>query len=239
MKQLKLNTAWLNDTEAYSDVELGRLLRGMLKYASSGEEPKLTGNERMMWPKARAEIDDQRRSHDRQQAGNRKRHDEASCGMMGHDEASCGIEKAYPPSPPTPPVIPPKKERKKTSPKGESKERSLSPALADALSAFREMRNRMRKPMTPLAVDLLIQKLEKLAPGDEAKQVAMLMQSIENGWTGVYELKQEAEKRRGRPKSQTFFNYDEHRDESATPPGVTDFSKMSSEEFDKFLEESF
>ena len=74
----------------------------------------------------------------------------------------------------------------------------------DALEAFKEMRVRMRKPMTKLAVELLVKKLEKFAPGDEEKQVAILHQSIENGWTGVYELKQEWH---GRPKSQTFDNY--------------------------------
>ena len=233
MKQLKLNTAWLKDTEAYSDVELGRLFRGMLKYASSGEEPKLTGNERMMWPKARAEIDDRRRSHEAQQAGNRKRHDEALCGMMGHDEAlcgmmghdeaSCGIEKAYPLSPPTPPVITPMKEKKKTLSKERAKERPLSPALADAVRSFKEMRNRMRKPMTELAVELMLDRLEKLSHGDEAKQVAMLMQSIENGWTGVYELKQEQRTTR---KNNTLLNYNETEQNAAVTAIELDLEEL-------------
>lgn len=207
MKQLKLKTTWLKDAESLSDGEMGRLVRGMLKYASSGEDPQLTGNERVMWPKARDDVDAQRGSHERQQAGNIMRHNEASCGMMGHDDASRGIEKASPQSSPTPLSITPLKERKKTSPKGESKERPLDAAL----KAFRDMRNRMRKPMTPLAVDLLIKKLEKLAPGDEQTQVAILMQSIENGWPGVYELK---DNRPGKaspknPRGDSFFNYRE------------------------------
>ena len=203
MKQLKLKTTWLKDAEALSDAEMGRLVRGMLKYASSGEVPKLTGNERTMWPKAREEVDGQRGSHERQQAGNIKRHNEASCGITGHDDASRGIEKASPQSSPTPPVITPLKEKKETLSKEREKKKDGTP-LDDALEAFKEMRVRMRKPMTKLAVELLVKKLEKFAPGDEEKQVAILHQSIENGWTGVYELKQEWH---GRPKSQTFDNY--------------------------------
>jgi len=130
---------------------------------------------------------------------------EANQSKPKQTESNDSGEKALPSSPPTPPVITPLKERKKTSPKGESKERALPQALQDALQAFKEMRNRMRKTMTPLAVDLLIQKLEKLAPGDTEKQVAILMQSIENGWTGVYELRKEKDRRQN-----TLLNYQEH-----------------------------
>lgn len=82
------------------------------------------------------------------------------------------------------------------------------------MTAFKEMRQKMRKPMTPLAVDLMVQKLQKLAPGDEQKQVAMLMQSIENGWTGVYDLKTDAvrtwERGESKVKSRnTLLNYNE------------------------------
>lgn len=129
MKTLKLKTTWLKEAEALSDAEMGRLIRGMLKYASTGEEPNISGNERVMWPKAREDVDEQRGSHERQQAGNITRHNEASCGITRHNAALCGIEKAPPYSPPTPPVITPCKEiytpQKKTSPKGEVKEKPL------------------------------------------------------------------------------------------------------------------
>ena len=141
-----------------------------------------------MWDEAEEQIDQQREAYNRQQAPNVTRRNEA---LRRRDEGvtphNAGVEKASPQSSPTPPSITPLKERKKTSPKGESKERTLSPALEQALKDFKDMRTRMRKPMTPLAVDLLIQRLAKM--GDEATQVAILHQSIENGWTGVYELK--------------------------------------------------
>ena len=138
-------------------------------------------------------------------------------------------EKEVPSSPPEPPVITPKKETKKTLSKERAKESLLSTALQDAVNAFKEMRQKMRKPMTPLAVDLLVQKLQKLAPGDEQKQIAMLMQSIENGWTGVYELK--TDQVRGKKTGpHTFFNYVEK-------PFDPEECARQSAELEKLLEE--
>jgi hypothetical protein len=122
--------------------------------------------------------------------GSKPKQTEANESKPKQTEANASKEKT-PPIPPTPPITPVKENIKKTPPKGGAKESELSFELRQALDEFKAMRNRMRKPMTPLAVDLLVKKLQTLAPGDEQKQIAMLMQSIENGWTGVYELKQE------------------------------------------------
>lgn len=63
-----------------------------------------------------------------------------------------------------------------------------SPALAETLKAFEEHRKKMRKPMTDYAKKLLLKKLEKLASDEEGK-IAILNQSIENGWQGIFPLK--------------------------------------------------
>lgn len=42
--------------EPYSDVEVGRLVRAMMKYRASGEEPEFNGNERYVWPAIRRDI---------------------------------------------------------------------------------------------------------------------------------------------------------------------------------------
>ena len=177
----------------------------MLQYAIDGIAPAISGRESLLWDEAEEQIDKQRDAYTRQQAPNVTRRDEA---LRRRDEGVTprneGVENASPLSSPTPLSNTPLKERKKTLSKERAKERNIPTALEQALKDFKDMRNRMHKPMTQLAVDLLVQKLEKLAPGDTDKQVAMIMQSIENGWTGVYELKQE---RHGRPKSQTFDNY--------------------------------
>lgn len=164
----------------------------MLQYAIDGIAPAISGRESLLWDEAGEQIDEQRDAYTRQQAPNVTRRNEA---LRRRDEGVTplneGVEKASPLSSPTPLSNTPLKERKKTLSKEREKERNIPTALEQALKDFKDMRNRMHKPMTQLAVDLLVQKLEKLAPGDTDKQVAMIMQSIENGWTGVYELKQE------------------------------------------------
>ena len=195
MKQLKIKTSWLKRMELLSDAECGRLFRGMLQYAASGETPSLTGSERIVWAVAEEEIDEQQGISEKRSGAGRNGSSKrwqtiANDSKPKQTIANDSKEKELPSSPPKPPVNTPLKEKKETLSKEREKKKDGSP-LDDALKAFKEMRVRMRKPMTQLAVDLLVQKLEKLAPGDTEKQVAMLMQSIENGWPGVYELKQE------------------------------------------------
>ena len=62
-----------------------------------------------------------------------------------------------------------------------------SPEFAEALAAFAEHRKKLRKPMTDYAKKLLLDKLQKLAR-TEQEQIAILNQSIENGWLGVFPL---------------------------------------------------
>lgn len=194
MKTLKIKTSWLKRMESLSDAECGRLFRGMLQYASSGTVPSLSGSERIVWATAMDEIDDQlsiseKRAEAGRIGGSKPKQTEANGSKLKQTEANESKEK-------TTPLKPLLKENiKKTLSKERAKESTLPPALEQALKDFKDMRNRMHKPMTQLAVDLLVQKLQKLAPGDTDKQVAMIMQSIENGWSGVYELKQEQKPR--------------------------------------------
>lgn len=41
-----------------SDAEVGRLARAMIEYKLTGEEPKISGNERFTWPAIRRDIDE-------------------------------------------------------------------------------------------------------------------------------------------------------------------------------------
>ena len=70
--------------------------------------------------------------------------------------------------------------------KGEEN-KTCSPELAEALAAFAEHRKKLKKPMTDYAKELLLKKLKKLAK-TEKEQIAILNQSIENGWQGVFPL---------------------------------------------------
>ena len=66
-----------------------------------------------------------------------------------------------------------------------------SPKLCEALRGFEASRKALHKPLTLRAKELIVKKLTKLAPGNEAMQVAILDQSVERGWQGVFPLKPE------------------------------------------------
>lgn len=70
MKTLKIKTRFAKDTARLNDAELGRLFRGMLEYASSGAEPPLSGTERVLWPAAKADIDEQLQTFQRRSEAN-------------------------------------------------------------------------------------------------------------------------------------------------------------------------
>ena len=69
-----------------------------------------------------------------------------------------------------------------------AQERPADP-LEQALDEFAKARKAMRKPLTEAARALTLRELEKLAPGDKAKQIAIINQSIQRGWQGVFPLK--------------------------------------------------
>jgi len=64
--------------------------------------------------------------------------------------------------------------------------------LEIALDDFAAARKAMKKPLTEKARELTLRELEKLAPGDEAMQIAIINQSIQRGWQGVFALKDDS-----------------------------------------------
>ena len=79
----------------------------------------------------------------------------------------------------------------KSKVKKSKEEYKCASALDLALNDFAEMRKKMRKPLTDRALALTLSELEKLAPGDDEKKIAILNQSIQRGWQGVFPLKDE------------------------------------------------
>ena len=70
MKYLKLFVDFEELMEALDDGERGRLFSAMLSYAREGAEPRLTGNERFLWPAARQQIDKTREQYEKTVAAN-------------------------------------------------------------------------------------------------------------------------------------------------------------------------
>lgn len=65
-----------------------------------------------------------------------------------------------------------------------------SERFISTLNDFKEMRKNIKKPMSQKAVEMLIEKLNKLAT-DEETQIKIMEQSIFNSWQGIFPLKNE------------------------------------------------
>lgn len=61
--------------------------------------------------------------------------------------------------------------------------------LKESFQGFIEARKTWKAPLTPRAKQLILKRLTRMAPGDEAQQAAILDQSVERGWKGVFPLK--------------------------------------------------
>ena len=68
--------------------------------------------------------------------------------------------------------------------------------LNKAFSDYVDHRKQIKKPMSSRAVELAIEKLNKLSGGDTDKAIRIINQSIGQGWQGLFELKEnKAEKK--------------------------------------------
>lgn len=70
-------------------------------------------------------------------------------------------------------------------------EKNTASPLDLAMKDFVDFRKKIKKPMTDKAIELTLAELEKLAPGDEQTKIAILNQSIQRGWQGVFPLSKE------------------------------------------------
>lgn len=66
-------------------------------------------------------------------------------------------------------------------------ERQLSEKLEKTVRDFVSMRKSIKKPMNGNALELMLNKLDKMAP-DEQTKIEILNQSIMNSWQGIFEL---------------------------------------------------
>ena len=186
--------SYLTAIEPLNDAERGRLFTALLIYSSTGEVPDLRGNERFVFPQMKWQIDRDKGGYNdfcARQAENGKKGGRPKKPLVNSEtqKTQAFFEK-------------PKKANNKDKDKDKDKDRCFpsdeekhkgSSALDAALNDFAEMRKKMRKPLTDRALALTLSELEKLAPGDDEKKIAILNQSIQRGWQGVFPLKDEPE----------------------------------------------
>lgn len=76
---------------------------------------------------------------------------------------------------------------------------NLPPHLSIIWPYYLEMRKLIKKPATQKAQGGIVEKLEKLAPGDNQKQIQIIQQSIDNSWQGVFPLKENQQQSSSHP----------------------------------------
>lgn len=100
--------------------------------------------------------------------------------------------------------------------------------LNRALNDFAVYRKGIKKPLTDRAMELLIEKLSSLS-ADPKDQIAILNQSIMNGWQGVFPLKEKQKASGGKPPAPNKFHNFEQRG--------TDYDAMVMDQVKEWLKE--
>lgn len=80
-------------------------------------------------------------------------------------------------------------------------------SLTDLMMDFIEYRDRMRKPLTMRAAQMILNKLEEYAPGDVDKKIQIIEKSMTSGWTDVYPLRDVDVKSKKEEEPQTFGGF--------------------------------
>lgn len=190
MKYLKVFTDFADAMEELGDAERGRLFTAMLKYAETGAAPDFRGNERFIWPVAKLQID--RMAAECEGRAKTSRENGSKGGRpkktQGNQKNPAGFSKTQksqdndkdkeniPSGNNTPP----------TPPRGRV---DVPEALMENWNGFCEMRKKIKKPLTDRAAKMILNELERLAPGDNHTKGLILDQSVKRCWQDVYPLK--------------------------------------------------
>lgn len=197
MKYLKVFTDFADAMEELGDAERGRLFTAMLKYAETGAAPDFRGNERFIWPVAKLQIDRTVEEYNRTaevrrecgKLGGRPKKPNGSLENQKNQKVFEKSKKTYdkdkdndkdkeniPSGNNTPP----------TPPRGRV---DVPEALMENWNGFCEMRKKIKKPLTDRAAKMILNELERLAPGDNHTKGLILDQSVKRCWQDVYPLK--------------------------------------------------
>lgn len=192
MKYLKVFTDFADAMEELGDAERGRLFTAMLKYAETGAAPDFRGNERFIWPVAKLQIDRMaaecegraKTSRENGSKGGRPKKTQGNpknpAGFLktqkSQDKDKDKDKENIPSGNNTPP----------TPPRGRV---DVPEALMENWNGFCEMRKKIKKPLTDRAAKMILNELERLAPGDNHTKGLILDQSVKRCWQDVYPLK--------------------------------------------------
>ena len=171
--------SYLEWMETLSDAEKGRLFVACLQYSETGEAPDLRGNERVIFPAFRRQIDRDKEEYERK--CERLRQNGSKGGQANGKQLQANAPQMGSK------CTPREKGKGKREISANADNPPISP-LEGAVAEFIAHRKKLGKPMTDRAVQLFRAELEKLAPSDEQKQIELINHAMLNGWLSVYPM---------------------------------------------------
>lgn len=191
--------SYLKSIRNLSDAECGRLFKALLQYSAGEQLINLQGREGIAFDFICEQIDRDNEKYAERCRTNRENGTKANA-TEGHQSVPNGTER-----PRTVPNAPQGKGEGegKGEGKGErntSSESNTPPtpprgrvdvpeALMENWNGFCEMRKKIKKPLTDRAAKMILNELERLAPGDNHTKGLILDQSVKRCWQDVYPLK--------------------------------------------------
>nr|DAG80267.1 MAG TPA: hypothetical protein [Caudoviricetes sp.] len=188
--------SYLKSIRNLSDAECGRLFKALLQYSAGEQLINLQGREGIAFDFICEQIDRDNEKYAERCRTNRENGTKANATEC-HQSVPNGTER-----PRTVPNAPQGKGEGKG--KGERNTSSgsnppLTPptrgrvdvpeALMENWNGFCEMRKKIKKPLTDRAAKMILNELERLAPGDNHTKGLILDQSVKRCWQDVYPLK--------------------------------------------------
>ena len=191
--------SYLKSIRNLSDAECGRLFKALLQYSAGEQLINLQGREGIAFDFICEQIDRDNEKYAERCRTNRENGTKANATEC-HQSVPNGTER-----PRTVPNAP--QGEGEGEGKGEGKgERNTSSgsnppltpprgrvdvpeALMENWNGFCEMRKKIKKPLTDRAAKMILNELERLAPGDNHTKGLILDQSVKRCWQDVYPLK--------------------------------------------------
>lgn len=187
--------SYLKSIRNLSDAECGRLFKALLQYSAGEQLINLQGREGIAFDFICEQIDRDNEKYAERCRTNRENGTKANATEC-HQSVPNGTER-----PRTGPNAPQGKGKGEGKGERNTSSRSNPPltpprgrvdvpeALMENWNGFCEMRKKIKKPLTDRAAKMILNELERLAPGDNHTKGLILDQSVKRCWQDVYPLK--------------------------------------------------
>ena len=185
--------SYLKSIRNLSDAECGRLFKALLQYSAGEQLIKLQGREGIAFDFICEQIDRDNEKYAERCRTNRENGTKANATEC-HQSVPNGTER--PRTVPNAPQGKGKGEGERNTSSGSNPPLTpprgrleVSAGLSGSWDGFCEMRKKIKKPLTDRAAKMILNELERLAPGDDTTKALILDQSVKHCWQDVYKLK--------------------------------------------------